>query len=117
MVTFDEITAATEAANDAAIAAYAETARVKTLFKDGVLYAGFSDGSVLSAGFELSLDDLEAIQAAEQEPMKQFRVMLQRTGGKATASKLAGRSALEATQFMEAWFETFTKLQGVQLGE
>lgn len=117
MPKFEEITAASSESNDAAVEAYARESRVKTLFKDGVLYAGFSDGTVIGASFDLSLDDLEAIRDAEDDPMVQFRETLMRTGGKATAEKLLKRSAVEATQFMNKWFETFTKLQNVSLGE
>lgn len=114
---FEEIMAASSESNDAAVEAYARESRVKTLFKDGVLYAGFSDGTVIGAGFDLSLDDLEAIRDVEEDPMVQFRETLMRTGGKATAEKLLKRSAVEATQFMNEWFDTFTKLQNVSLGE
>jgi len=113
----DEILAATDEQNTAALEEYAQASRIKTLFKDGVLYAAFHDGEVLSARFDLSFDDYEELSKSDDEPMTQFRKVLELTGGKDVAKKLLKRSAGEATQFTQTWFKTFEKLQSISLGE
>lgn len=114
---FEEIQATTEEQVEAAIREYAEAAKVKTMFKDGTLYAAFNDGTVLAGRFELSLDDFERLSASEAEPMQQFREVLALTGGKDVAADLTKRNAAEATQFMQQWFKTFEQLQNISLGE
>lgn len=107
-----------EAAEEAAIAAAAANADVKHVIIEGRLFAGkFPNGDIVTTPLTFSVDDLEAVTAAADNPVDQVKELLRMIGDEGSVEKLGKQNLASVVIYAEKFFGMFEKVTKVALGK
>lgn len=115
--TLHDFDAWSDEAEEAAIAAFAETVEVRHIIVEGRVILRLPDQSTLSIPIDVSYEQLEQILEAESSPAAQLQLLLELLGQDGDSQALRKQGLFVVTGVAKRYFDIWQKVRQVTLGE